>query len=224
MGWACMLYADLIGHWEKRNARPSSTHPSKLDREAAGAGEKYGAPTSVASRRGATGPSREEDEPHRRGGGPRRLLRCRIEQKQDSATSSPALLLRLRGRRPHQRRGVQPRQPVRARLNAIFSSDIGHFDVPDMPRSCPRPTSWSSTACSPTTTSATSCSATRCASGARRTRASSRAPGGQGGGSVAAGRPGPGGGGVAIARTQLRRTGARPHAPVHKWSAEFQTG
>ena len=33
VGWACMLYADLIGHWEKRNGQAiQSTHPSKLDR------------------------------------------------------------------------------------------------------------------------------------------------------------------------------------------------
>src|SRR5437762_13177442 len=32
VGWACMLYADLIGHWEKRNGQAiMNTHPSKLD-------------------------------------------------------------------------------------------------------------------------------------------------------------------------------------------------
>src|SRR5215472_16374602 len=35
VGWACMLYADLIGHWEKRNRQAiESTNPSKLDRNA----------------------------------------------------------------------------------------------------------------------------------------------------------------------------------------------
>jgi hypothetical protein len=32
-----------------------------------------------------------------------------------------------------------------ARLNSLFSSDIGHFDVPDMTDVVPEPTSWSST-------------------------------------------------------------------------------
>ena len=33
VGWACMLYADLVGHWEKRNGEAiKSTHPSRLDR------------------------------------------------------------------------------------------------------------------------------------------------------------------------------------------------
>jgi predicted TIM-barrel fold metal-dependent hydrolase len=32
VGWACMLYADLIGHWEKRNRKAiESTNPDKLD-------------------------------------------------------------------------------------------------------------------------------------------------------------------------------------------------
>ena len=35
--------------------------------------------------------------------------------------------------------------PFGARINAIFSSDIGHFDVPDMRCRCPRPMSWSRT-------------------------------------------------------------------------------
>ena len=35
VGWASMLYADLIGHWEKRNRQAiESTNPSKLDRAA----------------------------------------------------------------------------------------------------------------------------------------------------------------------------------------------
>ena len=32
VGWACMLYADLIGHWEKRNRQAiERTNPSRLD-------------------------------------------------------------------------------------------------------------------------------------------------------------------------------------------------
>ena len=44
-----------------------------------------------------------------------------------------AVLLRLRGRRPDQRAGPSASTIRSARkLNALFSSDIGHFDVPDM--------------------------------------------------------------------------------------------
>src|SRR5262245_4150003 len=46
VGWACMLYADLIGHWEKRNRRAlESTNPANLDRAAlTELAKKYGAP------------------------------------------------------------------------------------------------------------------------------------------------------------------------------------
>src|SRR5437660_8067085 len=62
-----------------------------------------------------------------------------------------------------------------SKLNAIFSSDIGHFDVIDMRH--PLPTSWSRTATSPPRISATSPSPTRSGCGAPRTRASSKARG-----------------------------------------------
>src|SRR5207253_10560667 len=33
VGWACMRYAGLVGHWEKRNGEAiKSTHPDKLGR------------------------------------------------------------------------------------------------------------------------------------------------------------------------------------------------
>src|SRR5260370_6204538 len=54
-GWACSLYADLIGHWEKRNRGAlENTNPARLDRAALLAlAEKYGKPAVVeAVRRG----------------------------------------------------------------------------------------------------------------------------------------------------------------------------
>ena len=66
--------------------------------------------------------------------------------------------------------------PFGSKLDAIFSSDIGHFDVIDMRHRCPRPMSWSRTATSPPTISVTSPLPTRSSCGARRTRASSKAP------------------------------------------------
>src|SRR5919106_32716 len=49
VGWACMLYADLIGHWEKRNGQAiQSTNPNKLDRaRLLQYAEKYGRPEMV---------------------------------------------------------------------------------------------------------------------------------------------------------------------------------
>jgi predicted TIM-barrel fold metal-dependent hydrolase len=55
VGWACSLYADLIGHWEKRNRQAlENTNPQRLDQPALLAlAEKYGKPAVVeAVRRG----------------------------------------------------------------------------------------------------------------------------------------------------------------------------
>src|SRR5262249_24809327 len=55
VGWACSLYADLIGHWEKRNREAlENTNPARLDQPALLAlVEKYGQPTVIeAVRRG----------------------------------------------------------------------------------------------------------------------------------------------------------------------------
>src|SRR5213594_1454244 len=55
VGWACMLYADLLGHWEKRNRQAiESTNPAKLDRAALlDFAQKYGRDAVVeAVRRG----------------------------------------------------------------------------------------------------------------------------------------------------------------------------
>ena len=136
VGWACSLFADLIGHWEKRNPEAlENTNPERLDRAVLLAlAEKYG--TAAADRGGAPrrGPGRQRQR-HRRRRRPRRLLA--LPDRAQGGLSRPvrqALLLRLRGRRSDQRVGVQPASanPMGARLNALFSSDIGHFDVPDM--------------------------------------------------------------------------------------------
>ena len=136
VGWACMLYADLIGHWEKRNRQAHRAHePDRLDRgallELARSTARHGG-GGRAPRRGPgrrlelelTGGIEDLDD----------YFRCKIDaQGGHPRALRPALLLRLRGRRPGQRVGLQPPdQPAGRALNAIFSSDIGHFDVPDM--------------------------------------------------------------------------------------------
>src|SRR5712692_4670286 len=85
VGWACMLYADLIGHWEKRNRQAiESTNPSKLDRAALlQYTQKYGRESMVdAVRRNEglegdtgtlTGGVEDVDD----------YFRCKIERKED---------------------------------------------------------------------------------------------------------------------------------------------
>jgi predicted TIM-barrel fold metal-dependent hydrolase len=135
VGWACSLYADLIGHWEKRNRQAlENTSPQRLDRPALLAlVEKYGKPAVVeAVRRGeglddngnGTGGVEDLDD----------YARCKIARKEDfrdlyvsrfyfGCEADDPLNAWAFNRKAN---------PMGARLNALFSSDIGHFDVPDM--------------------------------------------------------------------------------------------
>jgi predicted TIM-barrel fold metal-dependent hydrolase len=135
VGWACSLFADLIGHWEKRNLEAlENTNPARLDRTALlELARKYASSTVVdAVRRGdglddngdGTGNIPDLDD----------YARCKIARKED--------FLDLYVRRfyfgceaddPINAWAFNKRaNPLHARLSAFFSSDIGHFDVPDM--------------------------------------------------------------------------------------------
>ncbi|MBI2203022.1 MAG: amidohydrolase family protein [Candidatus Rokubacteria bacterium] len=135
VGWACMLYADLIGHWEKRNGQAiQSTHPSKLDRAALlELAQKYGRDEVVEAIRrgeglndneGLTGGVEHADD----------YFRCEIARKQDLRDLFvPRFYFGCEADDPVNAWAFNTRaNPMGARLNAIFSSDIGHFDVPDM--------------------------------------------------------------------------------------------
>jgi predicted TIM-barrel fold metal-dependent hydrolase len=136
VGWACMLYADLIGHWEKRNGTAiQSTHPSKLDRaRLLELTARYGRSAMAdAVRRGEgldgdtgtlTGGVEDVDD----------YFRCRIERKEDiKELFVPRYYFGCEADDPVNAWAFNRRaNPMGARLNALFSSDIGHFDVPDM--------------------------------------------------------------------------------------------
>jgi hypothetical protein len=137
VGWACMLYADLIGHWEKRNRGAiEATNPHKLDRAALlSYVEKYGRPAAAdAVRRGE---GLDGDSNSMLTGGLEDLddySRCRIEQKEDlRELFVPRFYFGCEADDPVNAWAFDRRaNPMQARLNALFSSDIGHFDVPDM--------------------------------------------------------------------------------------------
>jgi predicted TIM-barrel fold metal-dependent hydrolase len=137
VGWACMLYADLVGHWEKRNRQAiEHTNPSRLDRaRLLDFARKY-AGDAVAEAVGR-GEGLDGDSHSRLTGGLEDLddyFRCKIQTKTDikdlfvsrfyfgCEADDPVNAWAFH-------RGANP---MGARLNAIFSSDIGHFDVPDM--------------------------------------------------------------------------------------------
>jgi predicted TIM-barrel fold metal-dependent hydrolase len=137
VGWACMLYADLIGHWEKRNRQAiESTNPDKLDRSALlQYAQKYGRDEVVdAVRRGE---GLEGDSNSTMTGGIEDLddyFRCKIEKKQDIRDLFvPRFYFGCEADDPVNGWAFNGKaNPMGVRLNAIFSSDIGHFDVPDM--------------------------------------------------------------------------------------------
>jgi predicted TIM-barrel fold metal-dependent hydrolase len=137
VGWACMLYADLIGHWEKRNRQAlEHTNPDKLDTgRLLQLAEKYGSAAvadAVRRREGLEGDSHSTQT-----GGLEDLddyFRCKIGKKEDiKDLFVPRFYFGCEADDPVNAWAFKREaNPMGARLNAIFSSDIGHFDVPDM--------------------------------------------------------------------------------------------
>jgi len=136
VGWACSLYSDLVGHWKKRNPRAlEDIDPRNLDREllvelfrryGTGVSDKIEVlrrePRALSPR--TAGPDISLDD----------FARCGIERAEDvrdlfvprfyfgceADDSANAWAFKVRI------------NPFAARLGAVFGSDIGHFDVPDM--------------------------------------------------------------------------------------------
>ena len=136
-GWASILYGDLLGHWEKCSREGlEETDPRSVDRALLmELTEKYGGEAYVAALRERDGrfyPGEEDLT-----GGIADLddySACRITRKEDwrdlfvtpfyfgCEADDPSNVWAFNSRA----------NPLGARLNAIYSSDIGHFDVPDM--------------------------------------------------------------------------------------------
>jgi predicted TIM-barrel fold metal-dependent hydrolase len=135
VGWGCQLFCDLIEHWERRGAAGLAyMDPKKLDRPLLRRQvEAYGYADIAAELERRDGwPAREEDE--LTGGVPLDdYIACKIEKKQDwvDLFVKPYYF----GCEADDRMNAVAfgeAMPFGARINAIFSSDIGHFDVPDM--------------------------------------------------------------------------------------------
>jgi predicted TIM-barrel fold metal-dependent hydrolase len=136
VGWACQLFADLIEHWERRGAKGLAyMHPDKLDRPLLRQYvEKYGYREIAAEldKRGGW-PAREEDSVDGGVAAHDDYAACNISKKQDwiDLYATPYFF----GCESDDRLNAvafSKINPFGARINAIFSSDIGHFDVPDM--------------------------------------------------------------------------------------------
>ena len=136
VGWGCQLFADLIEHWERRGAKGIAyMDPKKLDRPLLRSWSRSTAtttspPSSTAPRRLA-----QPEEDDLTGGVPvlDDYAACKITRKEDwvDLYAKPFYF----GCEADDRMNVAAfgkANPFGARINAIFSSDIGHFDVPDM--------------------------------------------------------------------------------------------
>jgi predicted TIM-barrel fold metal-dependent hydrolase len=135
VGWACQLFGDLIEHWERRNAKAlERMDPRKLDRDLLmRLVEKYGDSDMVAALQArdgwpdndatATGGIADLDD----------FSACKITRKEDwvDLYVKPFYF----GCEADDRANgwaFSAHNPFRAKLNALYSSDIGHFDVIDM--------------------------------------------------------------------------------------------
>jgi predicted TIM-barrel fold metal-dependent hydrolase len=134
VGWGCQLFCDLIEHWERRGAKGlQNMDPTKLNRqmlrELVG---QYGYGDIGAELDRRDGWPLEED--FLTGGmPPDDYIHCQITQKQDwiDLYAKPYYF----GCEADDRMNAVAfgrTMPLGARINAIYSSDIGHFDVVDM--------------------------------------------------------------------------------------------
>jgi len=142
VGWACGLYGDLIGHWKKRNREAlEEVNPANLDREMLTrlirehggkwiehAIEKIDAIIDADSS-GATGGLRELDD----------YAACKItraEEIRDLFVNN--FYFGCEADDPMNAYAFNRKaNPYGAKLNVLFGSDIGHFDVQDMKQVVP---------------------------------------------------------------------------------------
>ena len=132
VGWACMLYSDLISHWKKRNpAALDNTNPAHLDVEALTAYfRRYGTSPlakhidQLESLRHLLGDIEPADD----------FARCGIARAEDI----PNLFVNnfyfgCEADDPVNTWAFNPGvNPYRVKLHALMGSDIGHFDIIEM--------------------------------------------------------------------------------------------
>ena len=136
MGWACSLYADMVGHWEKRNGKAMDNYdPANLNRELLmdlyrryGGKLVEGKLDQVGKGRGLLGGS--EEDPAMRD----EWARCGIKKAEDIRDLFVHnFYFGCEADDPMNAHAFNTKMnPFGAKLKTIFSSDIGHWDVPDM--------------------------------------------------------------------------------------------
>jgi predicted TIM-barrel fold metal-dependent hydrolase len=132
VGWARSLFADLIGHWEKRNIKALANYdPANIDQELlAELSRRYGGKV-LGERDFVKG---REVAGSRPGDPSDDFAACAIKGKEDfRELFLKPFFFGCEADDPITASAFDAkRNPMSARLNAIYGSDIGHFDVPDM--------------------------------------------------------------------------------------------
>jgi predicted TIM-barrel fold metal-dependent hydrolase len=142
VAWGCQLFADILGHWEKRNRDAVANYdPREFDLElCAELFDRFASPPIAARRKAyeetaalqkrqpADHPLGYDDFADARIDSPEEIADVFERQfyfgcEADDPLSSLAF--------------DRSRLPRGARLNALFASDIGHWDVPDVRRVLP---------------------------------------------------------------------------------------
>ncbi len=139
VGWACSLFADLVGHWEKRNREAVRDVRPRAGSTARSSSQLLREARRPASRRCATTTSSRPTWRARRAGGQSDgiddFAAAGIETPDDLVELFvPHFYFGCEADDPTNALGLRHRAstPFGAKLSAIFSSDIGHLDVPDM--------------------------------------------------------------------------------------------
>jgi predicted TIM-barrel fold metal-dependent hydrolase len=141
VAWACSLLADVLGHWEKRSRdRIGHYDPASLDRARLEALLAQYGPQAFLQRRERLDESLALlSDPDEDRSAIDEFARCPVERpEQIAAIFSERFAFGCEADDPMNAlafaRGLSP---LGSRLRAIFSSDIGHWDVPDMERVLP---------------------------------------------------------------------------------------
>jgi len=137
VGWACSLYADLLGHWEKRNRRAlAELDPHAIDApRLAALFERYAEPAYRGRMQRLLGTigMHVTDEPPELIDEFERLEIDSAEELRELFV--PRFFFGCEADDPLNASAFDTRRnPLGAKLGALFSSDIGHWDVPDMAR------------------------------------------------------------------------------------------
>jgi len=140
VGWACQLYADLIGHWKKRNYNAlAEVNPANLDRQLLGEMfEKYAGRDAADKLSEWQSVSEGEESAAAWAARGREVIddyaACGIERPEDfRELFARNFYFGCEADDPMNAWGFNTRvNPYGARIKPLFGSDIGHFDVPDM--------------------------------------------------------------------------------------------